>query len=472
MRTTICAIPGDGIGREVVPAAVAVLRAAVPDLEVAWAEAGYETWSRTGEALPAHAQHLATSAAATLFGAVSSPLQPTPGYQSAILLLRRRLDLYACVRPVRSLTPGPSPAMEGGEIGHRRAVSPPRHDERAGPAVDPRAEQRGRRAALAAGEGSPVDLIVVRENTEGLYGGGEESDGERAVARRVVTRVASLRIARLAFDTARRLGRKRVTIVHKATVLPQTCGLFRATAFEVARGYPEIAVDEMLVDNAALRLAAHPEDIDIVVTTNLFGDILSDVASMHGGGLGLAPSANIGDRAAVFEPVHGSAPDIAGRGIANPLAAILAGAMLLDHIGARDAARAVRSAVAATIASPVRTPDLGGAATTQEVTRAVIAALTHPLTWRPSLPPHGEGLTRVDFLCGGAPGDAAHTSTQEVTRRATPSDPPSRVTNLPLKGGEGRMAAPSLSPLSGAGRAGPNAGPRVESAGYLREACP
>ncbi len=311
MRTTICAIPGDGIGREVVPAAVAVLRAAVPDLEVAWAEAGYETWSRTGEALPAHAQHLATSAAATLFGAVSSPLQPTPGYQSAILLLRRRLDLYACVRPVRSLTPGPSPAMEGGEIGHRRAVSPPRHDERAGPAVDPRAEQRGRRAALAAGEGSPVDLIVVRENTEGLYGGGEESDGERAVARRVVTRVASLRIARLAFDTARRLGRKRVTIVHKATVLPQTCGLFRATAFEVARGYPEIAVDEMLVDNAALRLAAHPEDIDIVVTTNLFGDILSDVASMHGGGLGLAPSANIGDRAAVFEPVHGSAPDIA-----------------------------------------------------------------------------------------------------------------------------------------------------------------
>jgi len=333
---TICAIPGDGIGREVVPAAVEALQRVAPGLCVEWAEAGYETWRRTGDALPARTLSLARDADATLFGAVSSPLEPTPGYQSAILSLRRMLDLYACVRPIQSLPTG---------------------------------------TPLA-------DLIIVRENTEGLYGGGEESDGETAVARRVITRAASRRIARLAFDMARRLRRRRVTIVHKATVLPKTDGLFRAAAFDVARDYPEIAVDEALVDSAALRLAGQPESFDMIVTTNLFGDILSDVAAVHGGGLGLAPSANIGDRAALFEPVHGSAPDIAGRGVANPLAAILAGAMLLDHIGRAAEARALRDAIAATVAGPVRTPDRGGAATTDEVTEAVIGNL--PMTDLPA----------------------------------------------------------------------------------------
>ncbi len=333
MSHNICAIPGDGIGREVVPAAVAVMQAAVPGLTVEWAEAGFETLQRSGEALPARTIRLVEGSEATLFGAVSSPLRPTPGYQSAILELRRRLDLYACVRPVRSLT------------------------------------------APDSAPGAHADLIVVRENTEGLYGGGEESDGERAVARRVITRAASRRIARLAFDLARRLRRRRVTIVHKATILPQTCGLFRAAALEVAAAYPEITADEMLVDSAALRLAAQPESFDVIVTTNLFGDILSDVAAMHGGGLGLAPSANLGDHAAVFEPVHGSAPDIAGRGVANPLAAILAGAMLLEHVGEPAAAAAVRNAVARVARGPIRTPDLGGTASTHEVTRAVIDAL-------------------------------------------------------------------------------------------------
>src|SRR5947209_14554005 len=206
MGPVICAIPGDGIGREVVPAAVAVLQTAVPDLRVEWADAGCETLQRTGEALPARTLRLVVGMA-TLFGAVSSPLQPMPGYESAILALRRRLDLYACVRPVRGLTPE-----------------------------------------------SRADLIVVRENTEGLYGGGEESDGQRAVARRVITRAASRRVARLAFGLARRLGRHRVTIVHKATVLPKTCGLFREAVLEVAHDFPAIAVDEMLVDSAALRL--------------------------------------------------------------------------------------------------------------------------------------------------------------------------------------------------------------------------
>jgi len=336
MSATICAIPGDGIGREVVPAAVSVLQAAVPDLRVEWAEAGFDTWQRTGDAIPAETLRLVEETAATLFGAVSSPLQPTPGYRSAILELRRRFDLYACVRPVRSLI----------------------------------------RDREQAGFTRPnVDLIVVRENTEGLYGGGEESDGERAVARRVITRAASQRIGLLAFDLARRLGRRRVTVVHKATVLPQTCGLFRDAVLAVARDYPEIETDEMLVDNAAMQLAGRPERFDVVVTTNLYGDILSDVAAIHGGGLGLAPSANIGDVAGVFEPVHGSAPDIAGRGIANPLAAILAGAMLLDQIGQYEAASAVRDAVATTANGPIRTLDLGGTATTREVANAVINGL-------------------------------------------------------------------------------------------------
>jgi len=352
---TICAIPGDGIGREVVPAAVTVLQRVAPDLRVEWAEGGYETWRRTGEALPERTLRLARGADATLFGAVSSPLRPTPGYQSAILLLRRTLDLYGCVRPVRGLAVS----------GQRSAVSNGQHDTVGHSPLPRTGEGSGVRAV-------PTDLIIVRENTEGLYGGGEESDGERAVARRVITRAASTRIARLAFDMARRLGRRRVTIVHKATVLPQTDGLFREAAFAVARDYPEIVADEALVDSAAMRLAAHPENFDMIVTTNLFGDILSDIAVIHGGGLGLAPSANIGDSSAVFEPVHGSAPDIAGRGVANPLAAILAGAMLLDHLGRHAEATTVRDAVAATIAGSIRTPDLGGAATTEEMTETII----------------------------------------------------------------------------------------------------
>src|SRR5437764_2598179 len=256
MSHTICAIPGDGGGREVIPAAVAVLQEAMSDLRVEWADAGFETLERTGEALPACTLRLVEGTTATLFGAVSSPLRPTPGYESAILALRRRLDLYACVRPVRGFLPA-----------------------------------------------SRADLIVVRENTEGLYDGGEESDGQRAVARRVITRAASHRVARLAFGLARRLGRRRVTIVHKATVLPKTCGLFRETALEVAQDFPEIAVDEMLVDSAALRLATQPARFDVILTTNLFGDILSDLATMPAGGPVLRPADKLGAHAAATKPV-------------------------------------------------------------------------------------------------------------------------------------------------------------------------
>ncbi len=250
-----------------------------------------------------------------------------------------------------------------------------------------------------------VNLVVVRENTEGLYAGQETSDGETAVAQRVITRTASARIARAAFELARSRGtgdgsretsddtrdthhpspvtRPRVTIVHKANVLRETCGLFRASALAVAEAYPDVAVDEQLVDSAALQLVQRPERFDVLVTTNMFGDILSDLASYWCGGLGMATSANIGDGHALFEPVHGSAPDIAGQGIANPLAAIGCAAMLLEYAARQRApgdayvawAARIRSAIKATLAGDIRTPDLGGTARTEDVTNAVIAAI-------------------------------------------------------------------------------------------------
>jgi homoisocitrate dehydrogenase len=377
----VLVIPGDGIGREVIPAALEVLRATGLPFEFVAAEAGWDYFQRHGVSLPDETLALAREADAVLFGAVGSPSFPVAGYRSPIVALRKALDLYANIRPVRRL-----------EIGDWR---------------------------LNATLQSPVsnlqvDLVVVRENTEGLYSGQETSDGEVAVAKRIITRRASERIARAAFELARSrqlsvvsgplsaaanaqplttdngpLTRQaRVTIVHKANVLRETCGLFRAAALRVAEGYPDVAVDEQLVDSAALQLVQRPERFDVIVTTNMFGDILSDVASYWCGGLGLATSANLGDRQALFEPVHGSAPDIAGKGIANPLAAIGCAAMLLEYLAGRttndqqvltEACRSwatrIRAAVQATLAGEVRTPDLGGQSTTEAVMDAVIVAL-------------------------------------------------------------------------------------------------
>ncbi len=238
--------------------------------------------------------------------------------------------------------------------------------------------------------GTGIDMLIVRENTEGLYAGRERREGDTAIAERVITRHASERIARVAFDQARQRAQRRppsltidnsqftihnssVTIVHKANVLKLTDGLFREACLDVAKEYPDVTVNELLVDAAAMWLVKDPARFDVIVTTNLFGDILSDLAAGLVGGLGVAPSANIGaGRVAVFEPVHGSAPDIAGKGIANPVGAILSAAMLLEHIGRPDAAKQVRQAVAATLADGIMTPDLGGTATTELVTNAVI----------------------------------------------------------------------------------------------------
>ena len=331
MGKTVVLIPGDGIGREVVPAVAAILRTLLPGARFIAAEAGFGAYERHGTPLPEATLAACRAADAILFGAVTTP-PDIPGYRSPILRLRQELDLAANLRPVRSL-PIPSSRPD-------------------------------------------VDLLIVRENTEGLYSGIEETsaDGERATTLRVITGAASRRVAHTAFRLARER-RGHCTVVHKANVLRATDGLFRRVVREVAAEYPGIPLDELLVDTAALRLAQAPETFDVIVTTNLFGDILSDLAAVHIGGLGVAASANVGAHHGLFEPVHGSAPDIAGRGIANPTATLLAAALLLRHLGAHDDATRLERATHDTLAASIRTPDLGGAATTTQMCGAVSSAL-------------------------------------------------------------------------------------------------
>jgi homoisocitrate dehydrogenase len=323
----LCVIEGDGIGHEVIPAAVEVLAATGFVFEIVPAAAGWDCFRQCGSALPAGTLETARSCDAILFGAVSSPSHRVAGYSSPIIGLRQELDLYANLRPSRSWPV---------------ATSRPH-----------------------------IDLLIVRENSEGLYVRRERSDGQTAIAERVITRRGAERIARAACELA--TGRRqKLAIVHKANVLRETCGLFRQVALEVASEYPSLEVEEVLVDTMAMRLVTTPERFDVVVTTNLFGDILSDEAAGLTGGLGLAPSANVG-AGALFEPVHGSAPDIAGRGIANPIAAILAVSMLLDHCQQPGCAERVRRAVERVLADGPHTPDLGGRATTAQVTAAIVA---------------------------------------------------------------------------------------------------
>lgn len=327
---TICLIPGDGIGPEVIPAAARVIAHLCPDITFTQADAGWGTFERTGSALPPSTLARAAQADAILFGATQSPTDGRKtGYVSPILALRQHFDLYANLRPARALLPGqPS-----------------------------------------------VDLLMVRENTEGLYIREEESDGETAIARRRITRRASQRVARVALEQAR-ARRGQLTLIHKANVLPLTDGLFRRAVLETASDFPDVRVNELLVDAAAMWLVKDPARFDVLVAPNLYGDILSDLAAGLTGGLGLAASANIGDaRPALFEPVHGSAPDIAGRGVANPVAAILSGALALRFLGLGDAATRVEQAVVQTLRAGILPPDLGGSATTTELTDAVIARL-------------------------------------------------------------------------------------------------
>jgi homoisocitrate dehydrogenase len=313
----LCVIEGDGIGREVIPAAIEVLLKVAPDVQIRSMPAGWAVFQERGTSLPEETIQAARECKAVLFGAVSSPAYPVEGYFSPIVRLRRALRAYANLRPAQHL---PVPTSREG-----------------------------------------VDMLVVRENTEDLYIGHEhtENDGQTGIAEKVITRDATERVSRLTYSLAQRIGRKKVTIVHKANVLSQSDGLFRRVALEVAAMYPEIITDELYVDTAAYWMVKDPSRFDIILTPNLYGDILSDMAAAWGGGLGLAPSLSLGDGIAIAEPVHGSAPDIAGKGIANPTAAILSAAMLLRHYWGRiEEADQIERAVRQTLAEGDYTADI------------------------------------------------------------------------------------------------------------------
>lgn len=316
--TRIAVVEGDGIGREVVPIAARALCTLRPDWVQVPVELGLERWRRTGTALDEKDLEVLRSTDAVLFGAVQSA--PNGEYPSVVLALRRALGLYANIRPVR---------------------------------------------------GKGADLVIVRENSEGLYAGRERIEPDRACTERVITRAGTERITRLACRLT--AGRRHLTIGHKANVLAAD-RFFLQVAREVAIG-EGIVADDALIDALCLDVLRRPGRYDVVLVENMFGDILSDVAAFHAGGLGMLPSANLGDRYALFEPVHGSAPDIAGQGIANPTAALLSTAMLLDHLGETDAARRLQSAVGTVLSGGKRTLDLGGTATTRQFGDAVVAQL-------------------------------------------------------------------------------------------------
>jgi homoisocitrate dehydrogenase len=334
----LCVIEGDGIGKEVIPAAVEVLQHVFPDLDIHPAEAGWDCFQRQGVSVPPATLQMVRECGAALFGAVSSPSRKVEGYRSAILTLRQELNLYANLRPIHSL-PGLSPRPD-------------------------------------------VDLMIVRENSEGLYCGRERMDGDTAIAERVITRAASRRIGQTALDVAIAYGRKRITIVHKANILPITDGLFRDSVREVAMEMDaaryDISLDELLVDNAAYQLAANPQAFEVIVTTNLFGDILSDEAAVWCGGMGMAPSINLGVGLAIAEPVHGSAPDIAGKGIANPIAAILSAALLVRYTWHfPQSAERIESAIQNVIAHDLEIVQgkISPVYKTEDITRAVMDRL-------------------------------------------------------------------------------------------------
>jgi isocitrate dehydrogenase (NAD+) len=334
MNKTITIIRGDGIGPEITDASLRVLQALDCGLQYEFATAGLAAQQSHGTLLPAATLESIARTRVALKGPLTTPVGE--GFSSLNVELRRRFDLYANVRPALSFP-----------------------------------NTRSRYAE--------IDLLTVRENTEGAYrseGQTLSADGEMAQSLIQVTRRGSERIARYAFDLARRTNRRRVTIVHKANILKTTSGLFLRTAQAVAADYPEIVVNQMIVDNACMQLVMNPHQFDVIVTTNLFGDILSDLCAGLVGGLGMAPGANIGTDAAIFEAVHGSAPDIAGKGIANPTALLLAAAMMLDHLSLPEAAQRLRSAIRATLEAKDRlTGDLGGSAGTEAFADALIARL-------------------------------------------------------------------------------------------------
>jgi len=334
-RRTITLIPGDGIGPEVAAAAVRVLSATGLDLEWETVPAGAGAIGEHGSPLPDHVLESIRRTKVALKGPTETPVGT--GHRSVNVELRKRLDLFANLRPVRSL-PGVKSRYEG------------------------------------------VDLVVVRENTEDLYSGLEHVVVPGVVeSLKIITERASARIARFAFEHARAHGRQRVTAVHKANIMKLSDGLFLECCRAAAKGYPDVRYDEMIVDNASMQLVLDPTRFDVLLLPNLYGDIVSDLCAGLVGGLGMAPGANLGEELAVFEAVHGSAPDIAGKNRANPIALVLSASLMLDHLSEGDAARRVRAAVDAVLSGGEKmTPDLGGTAGTTEVAEAIASHLAGP----------------------------------------------------------------------------------------------
>ncbi len=336
MATAVTLIPGDGIGPSISSATVRVLEAAGADIQWDIQYAGQAGVAKYGDPIPEQTLDSIKRTRVALKGPLETPVGD--GFRSINVALRKTFDLYANVRPAYTIIPGQ------------------RYDN--------------------------IDLVLVRENTEGLYVGIEHyikmGADPRAAAESmaIITRVGSERIVRYAFDYAMKHGRKKVTLVHKANILKFSQGLFLDVGRQVAQEYANIQFEEAIVDAMAMNLVLKPERYDVIVTTNLFGDILSDEISGLVGGLGLAPGANIGLGGAIFEAVHGTAPDIAGRGIANPSALVLAACMMLEYMNDGLRAQRVRNALETTIRERTAvTPDLGGTATTDQFTDAVIAHL-------------------------------------------------------------------------------------------------
>jgi isocitrate dehydrogenase (NAD+) len=332
MAHKITLIPGDGIGSEITGAVVRIIEASGVEIEWESFIAGAEALSRYGDPLPEPVLESIKRNRVALKGPLTTPVGT--GFTSVNVRLRKTLDLYANLRPVRNL-PG--------------LVTP----------------------------FGDLDMVVVRENTEDLYSGIEHVVVPGVVeSLKIITEKASTRIARFAFDYARRENRKKVTAIHKANIMKLSDGLFLDCFRKVAAEYPEIAADDKIVDNACMQLVMRPQQFDVMLLENLYGDIISDLAAGLVGGLGVVPGANIGELGAVFEAVHGSAPDIAGKNIANPTALLQTAIMMLRHLGERAAADLVERAMIHTLANKkVRTRDLGGTASTTEYTEAIVASM-------------------------------------------------------------------------------------------------
>lgn len=329
--TRVAVMGGDGIGPEVVGATMRILEQMDLDLEFVKAHMGLECFKRTGEYLPPETLRTLEGSKAVLFGAITSPVTPDPCYRSPLLQLRKHFDLYANIRPCIAMLP----------------------------------------------ELSVVDLntVIVRENTEGMYTGREREEDGSVILERVVSERGCRRIVEKAVKVARVMGFNKITCVHKANVLRKSDGLFRRVFYEAMEG-TGLQAEDMIVDAVAAALISKPKHFQCIVTLNLYGDILSDEAAALTGGLGMAPSANIGDRFGLFEPVHGSAPDIAGKGIANPSATILSACLMLEFLKKMDAASRLQSALLQTLTEGYRTRDLGGTLGTMEFAERVAERLS------------------------------------------------------------------------------------------------